>query len=205
VNTNLFWTDVDDYQSTWTGIVNGVSTTLLTNVGKVRSRGIETEITATPIDGLTLSLVASFNDAKYREYQNAPCSAESALQGLSNCDLSGEPVYLAPRWIANPSITYETAAPFGLTAFTNINYAWRSKYYGGLENSKEGEIGAYGLLNLRVGVRSESGSWNVALWGNNVLDKTYFTSATRDTTYNSFSAMRGLPATYGITLGANFK
>jgi iron complex outermembrane receptor protein len=204
VNANLYWTDVDDYQSTWTGIVNGVSTTLLTNVGGVRSRGVEAEIAATPIDGLTLALVASFNDVKYTDYENAPCSEEDVVQGLTNCDLSGEAVYLSPRWIANPSISYETAAPFGLTAFTNINYAWRSKYYGGLENSEDGEIGAYGLLNLRVGVRSESGQWNVAFWGNNVLDKTYFTSTTRDTTYRSFSGMRGLPATYGVTVGLNF-
>jgi iron complex outermembrane receptor protein len=204
VNANLFWTDVDDYQSTWTGIVNGVSTTLLTNVGGVRSRGIEAEIIAAPVDGLTLELVTSFNDATYSDYKNAPCSAEEVAVGKTTCDLTGDPVYLAPRWIANPAVTYEFAAPYGLTAFSNVNYAWRSKYYGGLENSKDGEVGSYGLLNLRVGVRSEADKWSVSLWANNALDKVYFTSLTRDTTFGGFSGMRGLPRTFGATVGLNF-
>jgi hypothetical protein len=46
LNTNLFWTDVDDYQAarlvTFTG--TGVSTQILGNIGSVRTTRVEARI-----------------------------------------------------------------------------------------------------------------------------------------------------------------
>ena len=89
VNANLFLIDVKDYQATQLIETSpGVFVQNLSNIGKVRSKGLETEIQAIPIEGFRLSLNASYNDAVYRSYANAPCSAESLAAGLRVCDLT---------------------------------------------------------------------------------------------------------------------
>lgn len=203
-NTNLYWTDVSDYQATRIGIINGVSTQILSNIGQVRSRGVEAELFATPVDGLNLGLVASFNDATYTEYPNAPCGAEQIAAGLTVCDFTGQRMYLAPRWIVNPSIGYEFALG-SLTAFSNVNYAWRSSFFGSSDNSRLTEVDAYGLLNLRVGVRGElqDKQWSVSAWANNALDKDYFTSINRGS-LNEYTGLPGLPRYVGLTVRVDF-
>ena len=53
LNANLFWTDVEDYQATQLEFSPQTSTftQILSNIGKVRTRGVETEITAAPVAG----------------------------------------------------------------------------------------------------------------------------------------------------------
>jgi hypothetical protein len=69
----------------------------------------ESEISAVPVDDLTLRLSASLDDATYLSYQNAPCPAEAlaptnAAQGAIICNLSGKPLVGAPKWIVNPGM-----------------------------------------------------------------------------------------------------
>src|SRR5262249_40656482 len=51
-NFALFWTVDDNYQTTQVNLLNNVSS--LTNAGKARSRGVEADLQAQPIDGLNL-------------------------------------------------------------------------------------------------------------------------------------------------------
>jgi iron complex outermembrane receptor protein len=199
LNANLFWTDVEDYQSTLSGIVSGVSTQVLSNVGAVRTRGVEIDVTAKPLEGLTLALSTSFNDAIYADYKNGPCAAEKPA--AASCDLTGERVYLAPRWIANPSVDYEHKIG-ALTAFTNVNYAWRSSYLGSSDSSQLAELDSFGILNARIGVRGafrDKSQWSIALWANNALDETYFQSLSRGGN-GEYVGNIGLPRTYGATV-----
>ncbi len=205
LNANLFWTDVDDYQSTLLGQFagTGVSTQILSNIGSVRTRGVEFEIAARPVEGLNLSLTGSFNDAKYTDYKNGPCAAEKPQ--LPACDLTGERIYLTPKWVINPGVDYEL--PVGsLTAFSYVGYSWRSKYFGSADSSSLAELSSYGLLNARVGLRgalSGKQQWTATLWANNVLDKVYFESLARGS-FGEYAGMTGLPRTYGATIRYDF-
>ena len=198
LNANLFWTDIDNYQATSVGIVNGVSTQILSNIGAVRTRGIEADVTAAPIEGLTLGLSASFNDATYTDYKNGPCAAERTP--APSCDLTGERLYLAPRWIVNPSVNYERQVG-ELTAFTNVSYAWRSSFFGSNDSSRLAQLDAYGVLNARIGLRGpfNGKQWSVSLWANNALDETYFQSLNRGGN-GEYTGYTGLPRTYGATV-----
>jgi iron complex outermembrane receptor protein len=168
----------------------------------VRTRGVEVELTAAPIDGLTFALATSFNDATYTDYQNAPCPAERTA--APSCDLTGERLYLSPRWIANPSVSYEFDLA-DLTFFTNVNYAWRSKYLGSSDSSILSELDAYGVLNARLGIRGpwDDKQWSVSLWSNNASDETYFLALSRGAN-GEYSGQRGLPRAYGATVRIDF-
>ena len=121
LNANAFWTKVEDYQATsLEQTTPGVFSQTLSNIGKVETRGFEVELVAIPLDGLTIGLSGSFNDATYESYKNAPCSAEKSFAGQTVCDLTGNPVVGAPRWIANPNVAIrarDRKRPHGVRGF----------------------------------------------------------------------------------------
>jgi iron complex outermembrane recepter protein len=212
-NANLFWTQVKNYQATLLEQVGNTNTTVqvLTNIGKVRTRGVESEVSAVPIDDLTLRLSASYNNAVYLSYANAPCSAEvlaptNAAQGTLICNLTGRPLVGAPTWIVNPGVAWSHHLFSTVTGEANADYSWRSKQYGSADDSKYAEIASYGTLNVRYGVSSpfdgdSKRSWEVSVWSNNVANKHYFTGGlvVSNSLYN-YSLYPGLPRTYGLTL-----
>lgn len=126
--------------------------------------------------------------------------------GRTVCDLTGEPVAGAPRWIGNVNVQYEREVGFGLTAYGASEYSYRSHYYGYLDDSPFSRTGGFGLLNLHLGVRGAEGRWDVSLWGKNVTNQHYVAN------YLSYGSL--LPgvyvpffadfATYGATLRARF-
>jgi iron complex outermembrane receptor protein len=201
---NAFYTDVSDYQATFITLVNGQPAQMLTNVGKVRSRGFEAEVNASPIEGLVVNATGSYNDASYASYPNGPCPAGTV--GAASCDLTGKPVAGAPRWIANASANYEHEVGSNVTAYGAAEYSFRSHYYGYLDDSPFSRTGGYGLLNLRAGVRQADGRWDLSVWGRNVTDVHY---AANYLSYGSLLPGVYVPffgdfASYGATLRTQF-
>ena len=204
VNLSLFRTDVEDYQASYLTSANGATLQYLTNVGDVRTQGAEAEATLRPFAGLTLNGFVGYTDAKYLSYTNAPCPIEVA--GRSFCDLTGQQIAGAPKWTAGVNGAYEHQLSGALIAYASGEYSWRSEYFTSLDNSRYSVTGGYGLLNLRVGLRSEDGRWDIAAWGKNVTDVHLATNA-----FNFNSLLPGIyvvsvgdPATYGVTLRARF-
>ena len=215
VNANLFWTQIKDYQATVLEPVGSTNTfvSVLTNVGKVRTRGVETEISAVPREGLSLRLSASYDNATYLSYPNAPCAAEAlaptnAAQGSTICSLTGRPLVGAPSWILNPGIAWTSHITDTLSSLLEADYSWRSKQYGSADDSEYAQIASYGLLNIRYGISGDldhGKSWTVTLWSNNVLDKRYFTGGvTVASSLYDYYLYPGLPRTYGATVNVKF-
>jgi iron complex outermembrane receptor protein len=208
LNANLFWTDVEDYQATQLELSpqTQVFTQILTNIGKVRSRGVEAEITAVPVQGLTIALAASYNDAKYLEYRNAPCAAEALAAGQAVCDLTGQQVVAAPKWIVNPSVSYRQ--PIGaLEAFAQGDYAWRSSFYGAPDNSEYSKVDPYGVLNTQLGIEGTLSQydWQLSLWARNLLDKRYVIGGiTGASQYQTYGLYPGEPRAYGASFRVDF-
>jgi iron complex outermembrane receptor protein len=210
-NANLFWTQVKNYQATLLEPVGNTNTyvQVLTNIGEVRTRGVESEISAVPIDDLTFRLSASYDNAVYLSYVNAPCSAEilaptNAAQGSIICNLSGKPLVGAPTWILNPGVSWSHHLFAGVTGDAEADYSWRSKQFGSADDSQFAQIGSFGVLNVHYGLSGAfdtDKSWDVTLWSNNVLDKHYFTGGltVANSLYN-YSLYPGLPRTYGLTV-----
>ena len=210
-NANLFWTQVKDYQATLLEPVGNTNTfvQVLTNIGKVRTRGVESEFAAVPVDDLNLRLTASYNNATYLSYDNAPCPAEvlaptNASQGAIICNLTGKPLVGAPRWILNPGVSWSHHSFAGLTGTAEADYSWRSEQFGSADDSQYALIHSYGVLNVRYGLSGALGgdrTWTVSLWSNNVLDKHYVTGGlTVSSSLYDYYLYPGLPRTYGLTL-----
>jgi iron complex outermembrane recepter protein len=207
-NVNLFWTDVKNYQATQLEQSSpGVIVQTLTNVGGVRTRGVETEFTTKPLNWLSFDLNASYNDAVYTSYANAPCSIESTLAGQVMCNLTGEQVVGAPRWVVNPDLDFNHNLGGGITGYALGGYSWRSSFFGTPDDSEYGRVNSYGLMNARVGLRGSLGprtKWDVAAWANNALDKRYLVGGITGQTFGAYSLYPGNPRFWGVTARVEF-
>lgn len=206
LNSNIFWIDVSDYQTTSYEQVGNSVVSVLANAGKVRSRGIELDATYQPIRRLTLNFNGSLNDTTYTEYKNAPAPSNISIPtGVNTQDLSGERVYGVPKWIANFNFRYDLAEHNNWQPYVSGSYAWRDWSYGSLDNNPYSVIKAYGLTNASLGARHRIGEneLDVALWVKNLANETYVTN-----TWNSSNgivlASLGQPRTIGATVKLSF-
>jgi len=209
LNANLFWMRLDDYQATLLIAPNtgNAFQQILSNVGAVRTRGVETDIAAATDAGVTFTLAASYNDASYLSYSKAPCSAEQLapdlVPGQKVCDLSSRPLVGAPQWIVNPGLTYRHRLLTHLSGEFQAGYSWHSTYFGTADDSELARVPAYGILNLRYSIE---GKWrehpvSLSLWSNNALDRREMIGGVlvAGRLYN-YMGTPTLPRTIGITL-----
>lgn len=200
LNANVFWTQVNAYQTNAYDDVNRVQ--YLTNAGSVRSRGVEFESTVIPLRGLTLNFNGSYNDVSYLSYKDAPCPPEvsQAPGAPASCDLSGHQVVGASKWIGNANGKYEWNLDNGLQPYVTGSYAFRSKAVGTVEDSDYGQIPSYAVVNLSTGLRGDfnQGQWDVSLWLKNAFDKTYYTTLWTGGN-GGYEGLLGTPRTLGVT------
>ncbi|MDR2165432.1 MAG: TonB-dependent receptor [Zoogloeaceae bacterium] len=211
VNSNIFLGKIKDYQTTGFEPLNNAPVTMLTNAGDAETYGLEFDLKARPVSGLSLSLNGSYNHARYTKFESAPCSAELQALGKANgtCDLSGKPLVGAPDWIVNLGGRYDWFVGEGVSQYLVANYAWRSEAEGFIDDSRFARIPSYGLLNLATGWQFGSGQnrWDISLWVRNALDKRYFLTALGGSASNGgggYSASAGTPRTIGLTVKLDF-
>ncbi|HBO3972709.1 TPA: TonB-dependent receptor [Pseudomonas aeruginosa] len=209
LNANLFWTGIHGYQATTLYQAPG-STQLvqvLANAGSVRSRGLEFEATALPLRGLTLNFNGSYNDVTYLSFKDAPCPAEVSTRpgAPSSCDLTGQRVVGASKWIANLNGEYQWRLGDRLQPYVSASYAYRSAAEGTLDNSDLSKIDGYALVNLAAGLRSDlgDGQLDTSVWLKNAFDKDYYLSAFASIN-GSYTASVGQPRTLGVSLRYDF-
>ncbi|MBG4673771.1 TonB-dependent receptor [Pseudomonas aeruginosa] len=209
LNANLFWTGIHGYQATTLYQAPG-STQLvqvLANAGSVRARGLEFEATALPLRGLTLNFNGSYNDVTYLSFKDAPCPAEVSTRpgAPSSCDLTGQRVVGASKWIANLNGEYQWRLDDRFQPYVSASYAYRSSAEGTLDNSDLSKIDGYALVNLAAGLRSDlgDGQLDTSVWLKNAFDKDYYLSAFASIN-GSYTASVGQPRTLGVSLRYDF-
>ncbi|WP_040603644.1 TonB-dependent receptor [Sphingobium lactosutens] len=193
VNLTGFWTDYDDFQAQSARVLaDGTLDFRLNNVGKLRSRGVEADISLRPFRGLQFDLSGAYVDAKIRSFEGANCyTGQPAFDNVAEADrvpgvcygasasvgtqdLSGSRLANAPKFKYGISGRYETELTnSGLKGFVQADWTHQSKVnfslLGGPLTVQEG----YGILNGSVGLEDPSGNYRVSLFANNLFDKSY--------------------------------
>lgn len=200
-NFSAFLTDVSNYQSTIVDASVVPPRAYIANVGDVRSYGIEGDVRARPVAGLSLYASGTWNPAEYRRYSNAQCPFEIRAPGQPTvCDLSGRRLPAAPRWAWSAGASYDAALSDTVTGFAGADYAYRSSFYTTYNLSRFSLVEGFGLLNARLGVRGKDGRWEASLWSRNLLNKLYFYSKGISENGAVFYGQPGDPRTFGLTL-----
>jgi iron complex outermembrane receptor protein len=201
-NLSAFWTELSGLQA---NIVptNG-NRSYLANVGDVRSRGIEVDANWHVTPELTLTANGSFNQAIYTSYPNAPCPV--GVTGV--CNLTGRPLWQAPKWIANAILDYERALSRNVDGYAVAQISYRSSTYGAADDGPYSLIPAYAVANLRAGVKFAQGKYDLSVWASNLFDKRYYqnlgTTQIVGASAFAYAGQLGTPRTWGATLRASF-
>ncbi len=171
VNADLFWEDDHNYQA---NIVDpALGKQYLSNVPKVRSRGVEVDITAQPSENWSLYASGIYDDAIYQSYVNGVCPLETITQ--PHCDLSGKPLAGTPEWTISAGGEFHHAVWSGAEGYLGVDYRYRSSVYSAATDSIYSRLGDLSVADARLGVRSQSGRWDAYLWAKNLTDEKYFT------------------------------
>lgn len=161
-NATLFQTNYHDIQLRQQTFIAGIFTTLIENAAKARIRGAEVELTAIPLQGLTLSAAYGHLNPKYLDV--------GRVRGLT----LDSHFQRTPRHSFSGSVNYEMPLGSG-TLELHGDYSYRSKEQFQIIaaiNDQE----AYGLLGARVTFWTRNDRWSFALFGTNLTDERYRTA-----------------------------
>lgn len=200
VNGAAYWIEWKDYQQafqTACGVNNANEISFILNAGRVRSRGGELEVVATPLRGLTVEGGGAYTNATYRD--DVPNLALPA----------GSRVLDVPRWTWNGRADYD----FPIRAGLRGNLFAAIRHVGGSNSGfGEGEVlprPAYTLVDATMGVRT-GGGLAIDLFVTNLFDvvpvygQEFTTSPDTTTATSFFSYLVGPPRTVGVRLSKAF-
>jgi iron complex outermembrane receptor protein len=186
LNVTGFWTDFKDFQAQGAvTLPDGTVNPQLSNVGKLRSKGVEAELSAKPTRALRIDASAAYTDAKIRDFTNAPCfGGQTLAQGCRPAgnttlqDLSGAQLANSPKFKYNIAATYDVALPsLPFDGFVTAEFAHQSRVKLDLLGSPVSYQDSYGVVNGSIGIDGrKDGNFRVALFVNNLFDQEYATS-----------------------------
>lgn len=165
LNLSVFDVEMDGIQ-----ITNPSATSptifLTKNAGTGRSRGFELEMTAKPVDGLTLHGSYALADSKFVNAKDG--SLRSYPSYVSNYDVSGNPLPRTAKHNANASIQYETMLTEVLDGYIRTDVQYTSKK-NGFTTPELGYVKGRTVVNAKVGViydQVEASFWVRNLFNN---------------------------------------
>ena len=189
LNVAAFWTDYKDFQAQSAVLDSSTGTLVLglNNVGKLRTKGVEWELTAKPSEWLRLDFSGAYTDAKIREFPTADCWTNQSVEQPALCfdtdgsgplgntqNLAGVRLANSPEWKFNLGSVVDVPLTDDFAGFASVNYLYQSKVHYDLFNNPYAIQGGYGVVNLSLGAKETTGRGaKVTLFVNNLTNKKY--------------------------------
>lgn len=172
VNTSLFWMDYEDLQvNQFVASATGASS-IISNAGKARVRGLELEVMARPIPELTVSANWGYTDFDYQEF----ITSIDQVTGIAVDSADSAKPALAPKNTANIGVEYQFQPwSFGaLSARVDASYSDSYDFHPFLTRYTHADSRT--LYNARLtlaDVAVAQGVLSVSAWGKNLTDEEY--------------------------------
>jgi iron complex outermembrane receptor protein len=149
-----------------------------------------------------------YTDGKYVSFTNAPVPLEEVGGAEAFKDVSGGELPGISKW--SWSLSTELTVKGDLLSlqghyFLGVDTYYRSQFSSSPSPSRYLNIGAYTLLNARVGFRAANGL-SVIVWSRNLTNKDYYEQLlAAPGNHGQYAGVIGDPQTYGVTLRYNLK
>jgi iron complex outermembrane receptor protein len=212
LNATAFLTDYEDFQAqSAISLPSGALQFTLSNVGQLRTKGLELELAARPVPALRIDASAAYVDAKVQSYPRANCysgqtAALGCVGGFQN--LAGARLSNSPKTKVSIGANYDIALASSFDAFVGADYRHQSSVQFDLLQNPAAIQGGYGVLNARVGLRSRSGRYTLTLFADNVADKQYVANILAANGGSPGLVNQVIPRSafrlFGLRLGAQF-
>ena len=211
LNVSAFLTDFKDFQASQSVIVNLAPVFLLGNAGKLETKGIEAELSATLGENLLVSMSVAQIDATYEDYTGAACyGGQTAAQGcVGNVqDLSGEDLPYSPDLSFSLFARYDLPLDsLPVKAYLQGMYYWQDDTIYLSNNDPGSLVDSYGLLDLALGIESNDGRYAAQFYVKNVTDEFYPTDIVIAGGFGLAHANQlafNYTRRFGVTLSVNF-
>lgn len=182
LNIAGFYVNYDNFQAQSAVTVNNAIQLVLNNVGKLRTKGVEAELSAKPADWLRIDASAAYTDAKVISFVGAQAFG-GQLAGHPDCttvnpnglcsfqDRSGSRLPNSPKFKGNINATAEF--PFGddNKIIAIAGYQHQSKVSFDLLGNPLLVQKSYGIFNASLG--GQFGPFRATAFVNNLFDKNY--------------------------------
>jgi iron complex outermembrane receptor protein len=190
-----------DYTDLQVGFVDATSVVTTVNAASARNYGVEAELRAKPLPGLTLELFGTYLNAKYRRFTTG-----DYRQGFQQISVAGNRLSNAPEFSFRAGGNYDI--PIGsagkLNARAEVN--WQDRVFFTEFNNADATQAPYALINAGLRFTSADDKFTVDVWGRNLANKLVITN--NIITAPLFNSVRvgslAPPRTFGVTFGANF-
>lgn len=207
VNGALFWNDIKDPQVQIFTVINGVPGTGLVNAEGARTRGAELEVEALATDGLTLRGSATYVDARYTSFTNAPLYQviAGALTGPTQVNATGNRMPLNPKWSFTAGVNYKLDSSAGRW-IADLGLSYKGSFAWSPDNTLF--QGPVTLINASLNFTPESLKWlTLSVFGKNLTNKKYYTLVQGQVFQlgnSEYQGTPGAPQTFGGTIAVKF-
>ncbi|MGI9289498.1 MAG: TonB-dependent receptor [Pseudomonadales bacterium] len=193
LNGAAFYYDYQDIQVFQQIELGGLTQSVLTNADGADVYGVELEFSWLPAVGLDVKAGLGYLDTEIGEL------FDQLLDG-SMRNLEGNSLSNTPEWSFNGLVRYEFAVADNALLSVQTDFNWQDDIFTDISSEPAFSVDDYWLVNARVALAAEDGRWEVAAWGQNILDEEYVTHQFEDAgTALYFARYFGMPATYGIS------
>jgi len=183
----------------------------VTNAGSLRSLGFEADGILVPHPTTQLGVALGFNPTEYLEFENSPCTAEQdwtinkkspSVRQPCTQNLAGRRLDNAPRWSTSIFANYER--PVGtvpridlpVLGYFHADYSYQSEIFLQQDLDQNLVQPGFGQLNLRTGLKSEDGHWELAFGVRNATNEGFNVVGFDVPIVNGFAVINGAPRTF---------
>ena len=180
LNLGGFWMTLNNFQVfTLLPQPNGIPAASVINIGELRARGVESDLTWLPTEWLTLRGSLGFNDTEYLIPPPGVCLAD-----VTNCDLKGKPFEQAPEWdiSVTPAVRVPLASIPGLGAMlpsflrevaltSALTGQWTDHQFLDISDDARTRQPSFFRVDGNVGFANASQGWSVQLRVENLTDE----------------------------------
>lgn len=184
----------------------GGASSITVNAGKSTYTGVEAEILASPLPGITINATGGYVDRKFKSFVIRDVATNQLI------DVADEArFHYSASTTANAGAQYETELGFG-QFLARLDWTYRSRiYFHPLDRLNPFNTvlsdGAVGRFDARVAVSDIAmggARATIALWGKNITDKDYLYSGIDFGSLGFAGAVFAQPRTYGIDVRLDF-
>jgi iron complex outermembrane receptor protein len=144
------------------------------NLPKVGSEGLELDVTALPIEDLTLTASAGYLYSIYEGGSIAnPAAGFNTPSQPYAVDVTGNRVYSSPHWSWSASADWRFFKSDWAIADFYLDGNGITKEYFNAADSLGSQQNGYAVFDARVTLATPDNTKSIAMWVTNLLDKTY--------------------------------
>jgi outer membrane receptor protein involved in Fe transport len=154
-NISVYHIDWEDMQTAVLLPSCGIS--VVDNIGRAASDGVELEVAWLPLDSLELGLSASYVDARLAE--DVP-----SLQAED-----GERIPTVPEWTISATARQDFQLTSTISGYAQADYQYVDGAWNGLDATTRVRVPSRQLVNLRTGTKFDR--WELELYVNNLFDE----------------------------------